>query len=86
MDTIINLIAGAIGGNILGKSSKSQNLGFTWNTIIGLLGGLASSTVLSSTIQSLISGALGGVVGGAVSGAIALFIINLIKKIFSSKK
>ncbi len=82
MNILLNLVFGAVGGNILGKVIKSQNLGFVWNTILGLIGGF----ILKGVSENLMGGTLGSILGAAIAGALMLFVINLLKKLFSSKK
>jgi len=36
---IINLVSGAVGGNVAGKLFKSINMGTLWNSILGIVGG-----------------------------------------------
>ena len=43
INLIIQLIAGAIGGNAVGAAAKNVNLGTAGNTIAGALGGAAEN-------------------------------------------
>ena len=67
INLIIQLIAGAIGGNAAGAISKDVSLGTGGNTIAGALGGIAGGSLLTSLIPML-SGAAGGVDIGALVG------------------
>jgi len=69
---IINLIAGALGGNAAGGLMKNLSLGPLWNSIVGILGGGLGGQLL---------GAL-GILGG--DGGSALDIGNLVSNIASS--
>jgi hypothetical protein len=86
INLIIQLIAGAIGGNAAGATMEKANLGTAGNTIAGALGGLGGGQLLSALIPAL-AGSAGGVdlaslagqlVGGGVSGAIVTVIVGLI--------
>ncbi|GAA4889606.1 hypothetical protein GCM10023311_12090 [Flaviramulus aquimarinus] len=89
MDTylplIIQLVSGAIGGNIAGSLMKNSSLGTLWNSIVGILGGGLGGSVLSmiglGTDGSMdLSGILSSVARGGVGGGIVLAIIGFIKK------
>jgi uncharacterized membrane protein YeaQ/YmgE (transglycosylase-associated protein family) len=86
INLIIQLIAGAIGGNAAGATMEKANLGTAGNTIAGALGGLGGGQLLSALIPAP-AGSAGGVdlaslagqlVGGGVSGAIVTVIVGLI--------
>ena len=53
INLIIQLIAGAIGGNAVGAAAKNVNLGTAGNTIAGALGGAAGGSLLTSLIPML---------------------------------
>ena len=59
INIIIQLIAGAIGGNAAGVAGKDVSLGTGGNTIAGALGGVAGGSLLTSLIPML-SGGAGG--------------------------
>ena len=44
---IINLISGAVGGNIAGAVMKDKSLGPLLNSVVGVFGGGAGTAVLS---------------------------------------
>jgi uncharacterized membrane protein YeaQ/YmgE (transglycosylase-associated protein family) len=88
---IIQLISGAVGGNLAGKLMKNSSLGTLWNSIVGILGGGLGGTVLgmlgltgaeaaeaSSSMD--LSSILGSVAGGGVGGGILMAIIGMVKK------
>ena len=35
----INLLVGAVGGNLAGAAMKAKSLGLLWNSVVGVLGG-----------------------------------------------
>ena len=88
---IIQLISGAVGGNLAGKLMKNSSLGTLWNSVVGILGGGLGGTVLgmlglsgaeaaeASTSMDLNS-ILGSVAGGGVGGGILMAIIGMVKK------
>jgi hypothetical protein len=70
---LIQLVSGAVGGNALGRSVKSLNLGTVGNSIAGLVGGGLGGQLLASLADGAMSpaGAAGGMDVGAVVGSIA---------------
>jgi uncharacterized membrane protein YeaQ/YmgE (transglycosylase-associated protein family) len=86
MDLIIQLIAGAIGGNAAGAVLKNLNMGPILNSVLGVLGGGLGGQILgmlgaggvaagggadmTSIIASLASGGVGGGVLMAIVGAV----------------
>ncbi|MGB5419423.1 hypothetical protein [Algibacter sp.] len=88
---IIQLVSGAVGGNIAGSLLKNSSLGTLWNSIAGILGGGLGGQVLgmlgidgaaaaeASTGLDLNS-IIGSVAGGGVGGGIVMAVIGLIKK------
>lgn len=86
---IVNLIAGAIGGNAVGKSSSSMDIGTLGNTISGLVGGGVLGQIVPLVIPAITAAAQGGnlsvsgvvsqIVAGGAGGAILTAIIGLIK-------
>jgi hypothetical protein len=80
INLIIQIVAGAIGGNAAGAALKDVGLGAAGNTIAGAIGGGVGGQILtallpmlanaSSTVDiaSLASQAVGGGVAGAILG------------------
>ena len=94
INLIIQLIAGAIGGNAVGAGLKNFDLGTNGNTIAGALGGAGGGTLLTALLP-ILQGAAGGVdigqllgqaVGGGVAGAIVTAIVGLIKMRWPAKR
>lgn len=85
---IIQLISGAVGGNVAGSLMKNASLGPVLNSIVGVLGGGLGGQLLamlgvggaeaagSMDIASIIT----QVAGGGVGGGVLLAIVGLIKK------
>jgi uncharacterized membrane protein YeaQ/YmgE (transglycosylase-associated protein family) len=89
---IIQLISGAVGGNVAGALLKKLSLGTTGNSIVGILGGGLGGQLLNMLgvgggaaaggldIGSIVSNVAGGGVGGAVLMAIIGIIRGLMGK------
>ncbi len=86
---IIDLVAGAIGGNGVGKASPKLDLGTIGNTLVGLVGGgllgQLIPLILPAVQQSMesgnlsVGGVLGNLVSGGAGGAILTAIVAAIK-------
>lgn len=82
---IIQLVSGAVGGNVAGSLMKNSSLGTLWNSVAGILGGGIGGSILSmiglGTDGGMdLSGILGSVAGGGVGGGVVMAVIGLIKK------
>ena len=88
---IIQLISGAVGGNIAGSLMKNHSLGKVWNSVVGILGGGLGGQLLgmiglgASAGTMDIGGIVGSVAGGGVGGGVLLAIIGLVKKSMANK-
>lgn len=82
---IIQLVSGAIGGNLAGTLMKNFSLGTLWNSIVGILGGGLGGQVLSMLGigdgggEMDLSGILGSVGSGGIGGGIVMVIVGMIK-------
>ncbi len=82
---LMNLVAGAVGGNAVGKASPSLDLGALGNTISGLVGGGVLGQLIALLLPSLMSGKLdvGAIiiqlVAGGAGGALLTAIVGGIK-------
>ena len=85
---IIQLISGALGGNLAGKLVPNISLGTLGNSISGILGGgiaglLLSMIGLGEPEASLeLSSVLGSIVGGGLGGGIIMALFCLLKRTF----
>ena len=85
---IIQLISGALGGNLAGKFVPNISLGTLGNSISGILGGgiaglLLSMIGLGEPEASLeLSSVLGSIVGGGLGGGIIMAILGFLKRTF----
>ena len=90
---IIQLISGAVGGNVAGSLMKNASLGPVLNSVVGILGGGLGGQLLSMLgvggaeaagsmdITSIIT----QVAGGGVGGGVLLAIVGLIKNAMAKK-
>ena len=84
---IIQIVAGAIGGNAAGAGLKNMSLGTAGNTIVGAIGGSVGGQILTALLPLLANsantldiGALAGqAVGGGIAGAVVTAVVGLIK-------
>lgn len=93
---IINLISGAVGGNIAGGLLKDYSLGTLGNSIAGIVGGAAGGQILNmlmgggaapaaGTGSMDIGSIIGNIAGSGIGGAILMFIVGLIKNAMAPK-
>jgi hypothetical protein len=74
---ILQLIAGAVGGNVAGLANKARSLGPVVNSILGALGGVAGGQVAAGTLN----GSTGTEVGlSAVVGTLLPLIVGMVRK------
>jgi hypothetical protein len=86
---LMNLVAGAIGGNAAGKASPTFDLGTLGNTISGLVGGGVLGQLIPLVLPAISAAAQGGnlsiggilthLIGGGAGGAILTAIIGALK-------
>ncbi|MFZ9030726.1 MAG: hypothetical protein EP302_05925 [Bacteroidetes bacterium] len=85
---IIQLISGALGGNLAGKLFPGISLGALGNSISGILGGGVGGWLLS--MMGLVeleagmglSSVLGSIAGGGVGGGLIMAVIGGLRKAF----
>jgi uncharacterized membrane protein YeaQ/YmgE (transglycosylase-associated protein family) len=70
---LINLIAGALGGAAVGKSSPTFDLGMIGNIVAGLVGGGVLGQIITLLLPAIMAAAQSGnlSIGGIISQAIA---------------
>ncbi len=88
---IIQLICGALGGNVAGKLFKNLDLGTLGNSIAGVVGGGLGGQILSAL--GMFGGAPGGaldlgsiigsIASGGVGGGLLMAIIGIIKSLMA---
>jgi len=95
INLIIQLIAGAVGGNAAGAAMKNIDLDALGNTIAGAIGGAGGGTLLTALLPLLqnaassgnvdIGAILGQAIGGGVAGAIVTAVVGLIKNMMAGQ-
>jgi hypothetical protein len=95
LNLIIQVISGAVCGNIVGKTSDRVDLGPLGNTIAGAIGGAGGGQLLNMLLGAGAAGTaatMGGmdigtiisqIAGGGVSGAILTLIVSLVRQAMS---
>jgi|SRR5271165_3159714 len=93
MQLLIELVCGAIGGNVAGGLLKQYTLGPIGNTIAGLVGGVGGGQLLGMLAPGLGAAAAGGgmdigsIVGQiAGGGVVVMVIVGLIKQMMGGSK
>jgi len=90
---IIEVISGAVGGNVAGAAMKENSLGTVGNSIAGVVGGGLGGTVLQTVMGTAAAGGgsmdlttiLSNVAGGGVGGAILMAVVGIIKNKMAAK-
>lgn len=87
---LIQIISGAVGGNLAGSLMKEGSLGTLGNSIAGILGGAAGGQLLGLLVPALGAAATGGgtdmtsiigqIAGGGVGGGVLMAIIGLVRQ------
>lgn len=89
---IIQLVSGAVGGNIAGALMKKSSMGVALNSIAGIVGGGIGGQILQAVLG--VGGGGGGmdigsilssIAGGCVGGGLLIAIIGVIKKAAAQK-
>lgn len=74
---LLQLVAGAVGGNAAGLANKARSLGPLLNTILGALGGVGGGQMAAGTLQGGTATEAGA---AAVVGALVPLIVGMLKK------
>jgi hypothetical protein len=91
---IVELVSGAVGGNVAGAAMKEKSLGTAGNSIAGIVGGGIGGAILQAVMGGGAAGAggaldmsniLSNVGGGGVGGAVLMIIVALIKNQMAKK-
>ncbi len=67
---IIQLVSGAVGGNVAGLLNRSRTLGPIVNTLLGAIGGVGGGQLLGGNLGDLVGGGTVGTI--ATSGLVGL--------------
>ena len=78
---ILQLVAGAVGGNIGGAAMKNSSLGNLGNTIAGAVGGVGGGSVLGPLLGMGASGNfdIGNIAASAVGCIVLQIVAGLVK-------
>lgn len=85
VDLIVQLVSGAVGGNVAGAVMKKFSLGTIGNSIVGILGGGLGGQILSwvgigvTQGGGSMSGILGSLAAGGVGGGGLMAVVGIIK-------
>lgn len=83
---IIQLVSGAVGGNLAGGILKNFSLGTLWNSVVGILGGGLGGQLLGMLGMGGggggmdLMGIVSQVAAGGAGGGVLLGIVGMIKK------
>lgn len=86
---IIQLLSGAVGGNVAAKVMPKFDLGTLMNSVAGVVGGGIGAQLIGMVIPGMLSGglSLGGIVSsvasGGVGGGAMLAIVGIIRSMMS---
>lgn len=85
---IIQLVSGAVGGNLAGSLMKNFSMGTLWNSVLGIIGGGLGGQALGMMGVDLqsgmdVQGIIGSIAGGGVGGGIILAIVGVIRSAIS---
>jgi len=88
MDTVtllVQLISGAIGGNVAGSLLRKLSLGTIGNSVVGILGGGLEALILNAlgvntgTGGMDVGSVIGSIAGGGAGGCVLLVIVGAIR-------
>jgi len=88
---IIQLISGAVGGNVAGNVMKESSLGPVLNSVVGIIGGGIGGQVLGALGMGAATGGMDiasivtQIAGGGIGGGVLLAIIGLVKGVLAKR-
>jgi hypothetical protein len=94
LNLIIQLLSGAVGGNIAGNVMKKYDLGRLGNSIAGILGGALGGQLIWMMTGTAGAAATGGldfgailssILGGGVGGGVLMAIVGMIRTAMTKK-
>ncbi|PCI58106.1 MAG: hypothetical protein COB34_05640 [Methylophilaceae bacterium] len=93
---IVQLVSGAVGGNVAGSLMKKSSLGTALNSVVGILGGAAGGQLLGMLgMGGAAAAGAGGidiativsqVAGGGIGGGVLLALVGLVKNAMAKSK
>ncbi len=98
IDLIIQLVSGAVGGNLAGAALKNINMGWLMNSVLGIIGGGATGQLLGPIINPMLGMAgtaatsgmdpiaiLNSVLQGGVGGGVLMALAGVLKGLVAGK-
>lgn len=88
---IIQLISGAVGGNVAGALMKKFSLGTLLNSVAGIAGGGLGAAALKALELDVTTGGtniqsvIGSIASGGGGGGVLIAVIGLIKNVLGKK-
>jgi uncharacterized membrane protein YeaQ/YmgE (transglycosylase-associated protein family) len=89
---LIQLISGALGGNIAGSLLKNLSLGTLGNSIAGIVGGGIGGQILDQVFHTAVAGGaldpvaiITQILGGGVGGGVVMAIVGAIRNAMASR-
>jgi hypothetical protein len=83
---LIQLISGAVGGNVAGGLLKNLSLGTVGNSIAGIVGGGIAGQILEQVFHTAVAGGaldpvaiITQIVGGGVGGGVLMAIVGAVR-------
>lgn len=83
---LVQLLSGAVGGNVAGAILKSVSLGTLGNSLAGVLGGGVGGQLVGALLGEAAEGLIGQVLGGAVGGALVLILAGFLRRMMGGQK
>jgi hypothetical protein len=82
---ILQLVAGAVGGNVGGAAMKTSSLGGLGNTIAGALGGVGGGSLLGPLL-GMAGGAAGGIdIGNLAASGVGGIVLQIVAGLIKSQ-
>ena len=78
---LVQLISGAVGGNVGGLLNKAKSMGPMLNTVLGAVGGIGGGQLLGASVTNMLGNATAGnAVASGVVGLLLPLIGGMLKK------
>ena len=85
MEMIIQLVIGALGGNLGGALLKNLSLGTLGNSLAGIVGGGLGGQILGSALTGALGSTGGGIASGGIGGIVLMAVVGVIKNMMAKK-
>ena len=81
VNLLIQLVCGAVGGNLSGVINKARSLSPVLNTVLGAIGGLGGGQLLGGPIGNMLgSGTVGNIGASGVVGLLLPLVVSYFQK------